>query len=217
MDAAVVERPTLRISNIPQTIAASHLLAYLESHLGAGSVFAIEIVTDRRNWKSRGFGRVQLSSLEFKSKAQSLPLTLKSRSLELSDTFDDIIPRPIHAHHRVEGSIVHLGFMVEEHRICELESWKDVRTWVMPERRRVEFWVRKEADGVWKYKVEIMFEDILESIAYCLGGEKLNALLLKVCYLVTTAESSFLVTSLYQLISPYGYDLSTSRLSYDKI
>lgn len=107
--------------------------------------------------------------------------------------------------------------MVEEHRICELESWKDVRTWVMPERRRVEFWVRKEADGVWKYKVEIMFEDILESIAYCLGGEKLNALLLKVCYLVTTAESSFLVTSLYQFISPYGYDLSTSRLSYDKI
>ncbi|KAK4747307.1 hypothetical protein SAY87_026344 [Trapa incisa] len=178
--AAAVERPTVRVSNIPQTIAASGLLSYLESQLGAGSVFAIEIVSDHRNWKSRGFGRVQFSSLEFKSKARSLPLILKSCLLKLSDTFDDIIPRPVGAHHRVEGSVVHLGFMVEEDRMCELEIWKDVRVWVMPEKRRVEFWAGKEADAVWKNKVEIMFDDILESVAFCLGGgEKLNALLLK--------------------------------------
>ncbi|OWM90483.1 RNA-dependent RNA polymerase 2 [Punica granatum] len=182
MDAteAAAERPTLRITNIPQTITASDLLTYLESQLGAGSVFALEIVTDHRNWKPRGFGRVQFSTLELKSKAQSLPLSLKSRTFELSDTFDDIIPRPALAHHRVEdSSVVHVGFMVEDDRICELETWKDVRVWVMPERRRVEFWVGKDEDGVWKYKVEIMFEDVLESVGCCLGSEKLNALLLK--------------------------------------
>ena len=60
-----------------------------------------------------------------------------------------------------------------------LESWEAVRGWVMPERRKVEFWV---CHGGECYKLEIWFEDILETNGYCLGGgDKLNALLLKVC------------------------------------
>lgn len=60
-----------------------------------------------------------------------------------------------------------------------LESWDGVKAWVMPERRRVEFWVWHENQC---YKLEVMFEEILETTGYALGGEKLNALLLKVIF-----------------------------------
>lgn len=59
-----------------------------------------------------------------------------------------------------------------------LESWEGVRGWVMPERGRVEFWVWQ---GKECYKLEIMFQDILEANGYFLGDGKQNALILKVC------------------------------------
>lgn len=189
MAVADVERPTLRVTNIPQTITATDLLRFLESHLGPGSVFAVDIVTDHRNWKSRGYGRVQFSTLEVKFKAQSLAksLTFKTRTLELSEAYDDVIPRPHHAHHRVERSVVHLGFLVEADHLCELERWSDVRAWVMPERRRVEFWLWQ--DQCWKYKVEVQFEDVLECVGCCLGVDKLNALLIKVSFTIRRFNS----------------------------
>lgn len=61
-----------------------------------------------------------------------------------------------------------------------LESWEGVRTWIMPERNRVEFWVWLESDC---YKLEIRFEDILETVGYCLAGGNLYAILLKVNFL----------------------------------
>lgn len=64
-----------------------------------------------------------------------------------------------------------------------LESWEAVRAWVMPERSRVEFWVWQGSDC---YKMEIAFDNIVESVGCCLGGDKVNALILK----VTTSSSS---------------------------
>lgn len=58
-----------------------------------------------------------------------------------------------------------------------LESWVGVRAWVMPERKRVEFWVWRGGDC---YKMEIAFENIVESVGCCVGGDKVNALRLKV-------------------------------------
>ncbi|PQQ02925.1 RNA-dependent RNA polymerase 2 [Prunus yedoensis var. nudiflora] len=57
-----------------------------------------------------------------------------------------------------------------------LESWEGVRAWVMPERKRVEFWVWQRDEC---YKLEIAFENIMESFGCGLGGEEVNALLLK--------------------------------------
>lgn len=53
----------------------------------------------------------------------------------------------------------------------------------MPERSRVEFWVWRAGDC---YKMEIAFENIVESVGCCLGGDKVNALILK----VTSSSSS---------------------------
>lgn len=60
-----------------------------------------------------------------------------------------------------------------------LESWEAVRVWVMPERGRVEFWVWQSGEC---YKVELMFQDVLEADRCCLGGTDVNALLLKVWF-----------------------------------
>lgn len=60
-----------------------------------------------------------------------------------------------------------------------LESWDGVKAWVMPERRRVDFWICHQGET---YKLELMFEEILESTGLSFGGEKLNALLIKVIF-----------------------------------
>lgn len=70
-----------------------------------------------------------------------------------------------------------MGFMLKHDCMSALESWEGVRTWVMPDRRRVEFWVWP---GEECYKLEIAFEDVLEAVGCCLASQKLNALLLKV-------------------------------------
>ncbi|TQD76879.1 hypothetical protein C1H46_037585 [Malus baccata] len=65
----VAERPTVRVTNIPQTVTAQELLTFLESKLGRDSVFAVEISSDHKNWKSRGFGRIQFTTLKAKLEA----------------------------------------------------------------------------------------------------------------------------------------------------
>ncbi|KAJ0048622.1 hypothetical protein Pint_15407 [Pistacia integerrima] len=184
----LVERPTVWVSNIPQTIIAKDLLRYLETQLGQDSVFAIEIHTERRNWKSRGVGRVQFTSLDFKTKALNLSLdqtlVFKSHCLKISETYADIISRPIKDRFRVEYSVLHAGFMRKEERLCVLESWEGVRGWLMPERRKLEFWVwqrdKQECEECC-YKLEISFEDILETVGCFLDGE-VNGILLQLKY-----------------------------------
>lgn len=60
-----------------------------------------------------------------------------------------------------------------------LQSWDGVRAWVMPERSRVEFWVWSAEEC---YKLEVAFEDVLETVGYCLEGQKLYALHFKLKY-----------------------------------
>ncbi|XVF09248.1 hypothetical protein REPUB_Repub07fG0075800 [Reevesia pubescens] len=184
MGGMEIERPTLRLTNIPQTAVARDLYDFFESKLGIDTVFAIEISTDRNNWKSRGFGRVQFSTLEVKSKAQLLSLkddlVFKSHCLKLSETYDDIIPRPIRAAHRLDDGTLHVGFMVKDDCMSVLERWEGVRGWIMPERRRLEFWVWSDGEC---YKLEVLFDDILETVGCSINGSTArNALLLRVRY-----------------------------------
>ncbi|XP_040987157.1 RNA-dependent RNA polymerase 2 [Juglans microcarpa x Juglans regia] len=172
----VAERPTVRVSNIPQNVTAHDLLHFLESTLGPDSVFAVDIFTERKNWKSRGFGRVQFTTLEVKSKAQSLALTFNSHTLRFSETFDDIVVRPVQPNHRLENCVLHVGFMVKEDRMSVLESWEGVRVWVMPERGRVEFWVWQGGEC---YKMDVLLPEVLEAVGCGFEGEDVNALLLK--------------------------------------
>ncbi|KAF8005973.1 hypothetical protein BT93_K0299 [Corymbia citriodora subsp. variegata] len=181
MGGAVAERPTLRVSNIPQTVTAHDLLRFLESALGPDSVYAIDLFTDRKNWKPRGFGRVQFASVRHRDLACSLPLVLNSHALALSAAHDDIVPRPVHDAHRLDGAgALRAGFLVERDYLCVLECWSRVRVWLMPERRRVEFWVWVGGEEEC-YKLEVGFDDVVESVGCRLsGGERLNALLLTV-------------------------------------
>ncbi|OMO59796.1 RNA-dependent RNA polymerase, eukaryotic-type [Corchorus olitorius] len=178
--ATDIDRPTLRISNIPQTAIAADLFQFLESKVGPRTVYAIEILTDHKDWKSRGFGRVQFVTLEAKSKAHFLSLhnqlLFKSHSLQLSQTYDDIIPRPIRADHRLDAGILHAGFMVQDDRFRVLEKWEGVRGWLMPERRRLEFWVSYNDEC---YKLDLLFDDISETVGCNFNGSTCNALLLR--------------------------------------
>lgn len=195
------ERPTVWVSNIPQTIIAKELLDFLETELGRDSVFALEIHTDRNNWKSRGVGRVQFASLEHKEKAidrsSANRLVFKSRPLKIFETYPDhygrqasryvtdIISRPVENKYRVEESVLRVGFMKKDETMCVVESWEGVRGWLMPDRNRVEFWVlqgeKEMEDMCCSYKVEVLFEDVLETAGCWSDGEKLNGVLLKVC------------------------------------
>lgn len=179
-----MQKSTVRVTNIPQTVTAKDLLHFFESQLGLDSVFAIEISTDRNNWKPRTYGRVQFTSMEVKSKAYLLSLQnkflFKSHNLQISETYDDIIPRPIDAHNGIDNGVLHVGFMANENRLCVLERWEGVRTWLMPERRRLEFWIWQDGEC---YKLEIKFDHVLNAVGCRLrGASKPNALLLKVKY-----------------------------------
>ncbi|XP_061338622.1 RNA-dependent RNA polymerase 2 [Gastrolobium bilobum] len=175
--------PTVRVSNIPQSATAKELLQFIDSAVGPTSVFALEIFSDHDNWKSRGIGRVQFETFDAKSRALSLSLQnqllFKSHFLRLSETYEDIIIRPPLPRNRVENSALYAGFMVGDDRMSVLESWEGVRGWVMPQRRKLEFWVSHDSHS---YKLEIMFEDILEANGYCSGDSKLNTLILKLKY-----------------------------------
>lgn len=69
-----------------------------------------------------------------------------------------------------------------------LESWEGVRVWVMPERRKIEFWVLQSEEC---YKLDVAFEDVLETVGCCLDGKKVNAVLLKVCCFLCKRFSCF--------------------------
>ncbi|KAI3454526.1 hypothetical protein Pfo_011189 [Paulownia fortunei] len=58
-----------------------------------------------------------------------------------------------------------------------LESWDGVKLWVMPERKKLEFFVNHEGEC---YKLEVQFGDVLETRGCCLDGDdkKVDAILL---------------------------------------
>ncbi|KAL7139043.1 hypothetical protein ABFS83_09G024200 [Erythranthe nasuta] len=179
-------RPTLtvKVQNIPQTIIAHELQTFLESAVGKGTIFAVEIFTERTNWKSRGHGRVQFEEPEAKIKALSLSeqgnLIFKGFRLSILPSSEDVIIRPVDPTNRV-GNCVGSGFiagvMVRDNCMAVLENWVG-DLWFMPERKRLDFVVIYDGES---YKLEVQFGDVAESGRCCLdrGGKKVDAILLK--------------------------------------
>ncbi|GMH21473.1 hypothetical protein Nepgr_023315 [Nepenthes gracilis] len=180
---AAVDKPTVRVSNIPLTAIAQDLNDLFESTIGQGAVYAIEIFTERRNWKSRGHGRVQFETLESKAKAVEFSLqnklVLKGSTLHLSPSHDDVVIRPIEPKHRIEKGNLHVGLMVKEQLMCVIESWEGVRVSLMPERRCIDFCVEHSGEC---YKLEVQFDDVSEGFGCYLDGQDPNAILLKLKY-----------------------------------
>lgn len=79
-----------------------------------------------------------------------------------------------------------------------LQTFEGVRGWLLPDRRRLEFWVWPKHNGEWQkgiqecqsdssdccLKVEILFEDVLETVGFSLDeGATVNGILFKVFFL----------------------------------
>ncbi|XP_073142058.1 RNA-dependent RNA polymerase 2 [Henckelia pumila] len=175
------KRPTLtaRVTNIPHSAIAQELFTFLESLLGKGEIFAIDISTEHKNWKSRGHGRVQFDTPETNIKALSLSqqrkLYFRGAHLTLSHSFEDIIIRPVDPNNRVEnagGLVLLAGIMSRRDCMGILESWDEVKLWVSPEKRRLEFFLKQNGEC---YKLEVGFGDVLETQGCCFGGNEQNA------------------------------------------
>nr|AHL27587.1 RNA-dependent RNA polymerase 4 [Salvia miltiorrhiza] len=180
-------RPTLtvKVTNIPPIAIAKDLQAFLESVLGKGTVFAVEIFTERENWKSRGHGRVQFESPEAKIEALSLShhrkFLFKGFYLSVTHSLEEIIIRPVDPIYRVGdggGLVLFAGIMIRADCMGTLESWNGMKLWFMPERKKIHFFVDHGGES---YKLEVQFGDVLESRGCCLGGGdmKVDAILLK--------------------------------------
>ncbi|KAL2900494.1 RNA-dependent RNA polymerase 2 [Bienertia sinuspersici] len=182
IDRRTVERSTVKVSNIPLTATAQDILAFLESKIGKGSIFAIEIFTEKKNWKSKGFGRVQFETLEAKCRAQQLGLEnnllFKGCPLSLSNSHEDVVVRPIEPNCRGVRGDLYVGLMKKEDEMCVIDTLEDVKFWVMPDRSCVVFHV--DFDGEF-YKLEVQFDDIFEAFG-CYFDENSPAILLKVKY-----------------------------------
>ncbi|XP_072992409.1 probable RNA-dependent RNA polymerase 2 [Typha latifolia] len=175
-------RATVRVSNIPPSAIAAELFAFFDS--AVGSVFACEIATARRNWKSRGFGRVQFDS----AAAAELALRLAEENripafqrahLAVSRSNDDIVARASDARNRVEEAVLLSGDLVGERSMEVFGSWSGVRAEIMPERRRLNLFLE---DGGKEYKLEIMFGDIFATSGCRLNGGESNAILFQIKY-----------------------------------
>lgn len=81
--------------------------------------------------------------------------------------------------HRIDGGVLRVGFMDRDGCLREFERWEGVRGWIMPERRRLEFWVWSDGEC---YKLDVLFDDILETVGFCSDDSACNAILLKVKY-----------------------------------
>ncbi|KNA17291.1 hypothetical protein SOVF_081360 [Spinacia oleracea] len=182
IDRPTVERSTVRVSNIPTTATAQDIFDFLESKIGKGTIFAIEIFTEKKNWKSKGHGRVQFESLDSKSKAQELALEndllFKGCPLSLSSSHEDVVVRPIEPSCRGVRGDVYVGLMKEEDQMCVIDTLEDAKIWVMPDRNCVVFHL--ELEGKF-YKMEVHFDDIFEAFG-CYFDEQSPAILLKLKY-----------------------------------
>lgn len=170
---------TVRVSNIPQSAIAKDLFNFFDSLIGKGSVFACDIHSEHKNWKSRGHGRVQFETLQDKLHCLSLAeqgnLLFKGHQLSLVSSFDDIITRPVEPKCRFQAGILHTGLLVEKDVMQVLETWEDVKTLIMPERKCLEFWVSHAEEC---YRLEVQFGDVTEGTLCSVENQK-SALLLK--------------------------------------
>ncbi|OVA03721.1 RNA recognition motif domain [Macleaya cordata] len=178
-----VAATTVKVSNIPLTVIAKELLEFFDDKLGKESVYALEIFTERKNWKSKGFGLVQFETIDAANTVNLLSsqgkLVFRGTHLSISPSFKEIIVRPVEVHNRVGHGVLHVGFLIQNDRLNVLDSWNSVKAEIMPERKRIEFWVVESGET---YKLVIQFGDIVSSSGCCLNGEESNAVLLKLKY-----------------------------------
>nr|GEV30147.1 RNA-dependent RNA polymerase 2 [Tanacetum cinerariifolium] len=172
---------TVRVTNIPRSSTASDLLTFIELHTGPSSIFALEILSDHKNWKSRGFGRIQFETLHSKALSLNLSqtnkLNFKGFNLQLTHSLDDVIARPVEERCRGQnGLVLRNGVLRDKDEMLVLEKWEGVKCWVLNERKGIEFWVEEE-EGV---KMELGFSDVVEAYPCCVGSaHEPNAVLFK--------------------------------------
>ncbi|ERM99496.1 hypothetical protein AMTRI_Chr10g230970 [Amborella trichopoda] len=178
-----MEGSTVKVSTIPLSALAEELLQFLESHIGPRSIFACTIVTERRNWKSKGFGRVQFETCNDAKKANDLSLegklVFQGNHLSLTLGCEDIVPRPCRVENRVNGGFLKVGCLVYEDSMSVIGSWNLVKAELMPERKRVDFYVSERGE---LFKLETRFEDIVETFGCQIGGTNFDAILLQIKY-----------------------------------
>lgn len=171
---------TVKVSNISPTAIARDLFSFFESVVGKDAIFACEIFTVHKNWKSGGHGRVQFENLEYKKKAFSLSeqglLYFSGSYLKLTHSLDEVILRPVEPNLRLKNGVLHTGFLVESNCMSVLESWKDVKTWIMPERKCIELWLNHGGEC---YRLEVQFDDVIESCECRLSDRDCCAVLLR--------------------------------------
>lgn len=103
-------------------------------------------------------------------------LCFKGFNLSLSHSLDDVIFRPVDPHNRFEQGFLRTGLLPKMDCMCVLESWEGVKTYVLPERKSLEFWVTHSGDF---YRLELQFSDVLEASPCCIDSEEPIAVLLK--------------------------------------
>lgn len=168
---------TVKVSSIPLTVIAKELVEFMEGIVGRNSVYACEIRTERANWKSRGFGRVQFDNAEAAKEVcrlSQLGLTLfqKDRLIACS-TQKDIVPRPTYS---VHGAELLVGCRVFHNDLCVLWSASDVVAEFALERGKIDFFV---SEGGVEYKLEVGFRDIVQSYACILKERRTDAILVQ--------------------------------------
>lgn len=174
---------TVRVTRIPLTAIANDLLDCLERAVGKGTIFALEILTEGRNWKSKGHGRVQFETSSDARRASELSrqgkLRFQNANLEISLAHEQIVPRPLRPENRLIGGALHAGSMLSDVTMASYACWEIARAEVMPERGRVEFWVE---DGGQVYRLEIHFGDIVSTHGLCFEDQNSDAILFRVSF-----------------------------------
>ncbi|WOL01183.1 hypothetical protein Cni_G09897 [Canna indica] len=77
---------------------------------------------------------------------------------------------------RIEGAALYAGVLIGEGRMAVFGEWEQVRAEIMQERKKLELFFDHERE---KYKLEVIFVDILASFSCCLGGVESNTILLQ--------------------------------------
>ncbi|KAG8082288.1 hypothetical protein GUJ93_ZPchr0014g47075 [Zizania palustris] len=183
--AAHAGSSSVRVSNIPPSAIAAELLAFFDSAIagaGAGAAFACEIAAAHRGWLSRGHGTVQFESAAAASLAADLassgrlPRFLGSL-LSVSPAPVDLLPRSSDPSLRAVGARLVVGNRVAERVLEAADAWDNVRAEVIPGKRRVDLYLEHDSQ---RYKLEVLFEDMKDSLGCTLNG--LGAILLQLNY-----------------------------------
>nr|AJA90762.1 RNA-dependent RNA polymerase 2 [Cycas revoluta] len=194
---------TVRVSNIPLTAVAKELVSFVERIIGKDCVYACEIKTERMNWKSRGFGRVQFengdAAVEACKLSQSGLLLFQKASLVVCSIHNDIIPRPMCRENSVPGGRLHVGCPVYHDAFYVLWSSTNVVAEFVPEREKLNFFL---SEGGMEYKLEVFFQDIIQTHACTLQGRRTKAILLQ----LQSAPRIYHKMALHKLSSMFGED-----------